>query len=47
MICDQRLPGKFNEAQKKMDFLVQLMGSEKKKWPGRIPRGFTGDEVWT
>eukprot|EP00413_Alexandrium_margalefii_P049382 CAMPEP_0204609832 /NCGR_PEP_ID=MMETSP0661-20131031/61153_1 /ASSEMBLY_ACC=CAM_ASM_000606 /TAXON_ID=109239 /ORGANISM="Alexandrium margalefi, Strain AMGDE01CS-322" /LENGTH=51 /DNA_ID=CAMNT_0051621565 /DNA_START=61 /DNA_END=216 /DNA_ORIENTATION=- len=31
VICDARAPGTFTEAQKKLDFFVQLLGSEKKK----------------
>eukprot|EP00406_Dinophysis_acuminata_P080554 CAMPEP_0179263292 /NCGR_PEP_ID=MMETSP0797-20121207/27804_1 /TAXON_ID=47934 /ORGANISM="Dinophysis acuminata, Strain DAEP01" /LENGTH=50 /DNA_ID=CAMNT_0020971447 /DNA_START=72 /DNA_END=224 /DNA_ORIENTATION=- len=31
VICDSRPPGTFTEAQKKLDFYTQLLGSEKKK----------------
>mmetsp|Transcript_11354 Transcript_11354/g.8952 ORF Transcript_11354/g.8952 Transcript_11354/m.8952 type:complete len:85 (+) Transcript_11354:31-285(+) len=31
VICDGRPPGTFTEAQKKLDFFTQLLGSEKKK----------------
>eukprot|EP00438_Fugacium_kawagutii_P012592 Skav201293 [mRNA] locus=scaffold37:130223:130760:+ [translate_table: standard] len=31
VICDQRPPGAHKEAQKKMDFYEQVVGSDKKK----------------
>eukprot|EP00441_Pelagodinium_beii_P035629 CAMPEP_0197644656 /NCGR_PEP_ID=MMETSP1338-20131121/17563_1 /TAXON_ID=43686 ORGANISM="Pelagodinium beii, Strain RCC1491" /NCGR_SAMPLE_ID=MMETSP1338 /ASSEMBLY_ACC=CAM_ASM_000754 /LENGTH=51 /DNA_ID=CAMNT_0043218093 /DNA_START=94 /DNA_END=249 /DNA_ORIENTATION=+ len=31
VIADQRTPGAYNEAQKKMDWYQQLLGGDKKK----------------
>ncbi|CAE7482408.1 ALPHA-ADR [Symbiodinium pilosum] len=42
VICDQRVPGGFREAQKKMEFFVQVVGSDKKKCR-EIPRC---QELW-